>query len=158
MKQKKKHRSLPTHEKAKRPWSLKLLGGNFLPAERNFSLHFSGTQGSWLGQDNPLKLSLEQSPGMLDRVQIRGVGRTGLERNSVTFGKGRHDLRSVDCWESGFRRAARTSSRTGSRQRRSSSGDTRAKIEPFIRAATDLAASHRSNSTPPTSPDDTLQD
>jgi len=33
---------------------------------------------------------------MLDRIQVRGIGRMGLERNSVTFKKGQHEFRSVD--------------------------------------------------------------
>jgi len=77
-------------QKHQPPERLELLGWDFLPAERkNFCqlcLHFIGA--SWVVDKVRIihsELSLEQGPDMLDRIQVRGVGRMGLELNSVTF-------------------------------------------------------------------------
>ena len=63
---------------------------------RQLFLTFSGPPGSVA---NPgvinVDLSFEENPGVLDWIEIRGVGRMRLERNGISLEEGEHQLCSV---------------------------------------------------------------
>ena len=80
--------------------SLELLGGNFFPIERkNFRqcfLHLPrGTRVVANSGIIDVRLSFEENPGVLNRIEVRGVRRMGLKGDIILLEEGEHELCSV---------------------------------------------------------------